>query len=72
METGSDSWNHNVIAVRSWRFAACNLVTLMASKKPPKKEKQPAKPPHMPFDDALRVLLNTKPQPRAAPKKKKA
>jgi hypothetical protein len=44
----------------------------MASKKPPKKEKQPAKPPHMPFDDALRVLLNTKPQPRAAPKKKKA
>jgi hypothetical protein len=37
---------------------------LLAMAKSPKKEKQqnPAKPPHMPFDDALRVLLNTRPK----------
>jgi hypothetical protein len=35
--------------------------------KPPKKtERQP-----IPFDDALRRILAAKPQPKAAPKKKK-
>jgi len=37
--------------------------------KSPKKDKLPAKPPHMPFDDALRVLLKAKPKHK--PKKKK-
>jgi hypothetical protein len=38
-----------------------------------KKTKQPtpAQPPNMPFDDALRVLLNAPPQHKASKKAKK-
>ena len=41
--------------------------------KTPKKETQEKQnqPPHMPFDDALRVLLKAKPQHKVTEKKKK-
>jgi hypothetical protein len=41
--------------------------------KAPKKEKQKKQnqPPHMPFDEALRVLLKAKPQHKTQGQKKK-